>query len=156
MNATVAKAAPARKVAGAPILSHSRPARTLAIKAASPVTRPNSPNAVPRRRSGAVAEISAASDSVLFRAAMKSGTGTVLGPDSVSGGWQVVRVNAVLPGQSRSFEEVRDLVLRAWSDEEGERRMQELLAGLRKRAKIVVNRPPLEKLATSGPKTTYR
>ena len=43
MNATAAKAAPARKVAGAPILSHSRPARTLATKAASPVTRPNSP-----------------------------------------------------------------------------------------------------------------
>ena len=61
MNAAAAKPAPARKVAGAPILSHSRPARTLATKAASPLTRPNSPKAVPRKRSGAVAEIRAAS-----------------------------------------------------------------------------------------------
>ncbi len=43
MNAAAAKAAPARKVASAPILSHSRPASTLAIRLASPVTRPNSP-----------------------------------------------------------------------------------------------------------------
>lgn len=105
-----------------------------------------------RRHSDFTAEITAASDSALFKAAMKSGTGTVLGPDSVAGGWQVVRVNAVLPAQSRTFEEVKDLVLRAWSDEEGERRMQELLAGLRKRAKIVVNRPPLDKLVAAAPK----
>jgi hypothetical protein len=98
------------------------------------------------------AEISAASDSMLFKAAMKSGTGTVLGPDSVVGGWQVVRVHAALPAQSRSFEEVKDLVLRAWSDEEGDRRMKALLASLRKPAKIVVNRPPLDKLAAAAPK----
>jgi len=98
------------------------------------------------------AEISAATDSMLFKAAMRSGTGTVLGPDSVAGGWQVVRVHAVLPGQARTFEEVKDLVLRAWSDEEGDRRMKALLASLRKPAKIVVNRPPLEKLAAAAPK----
>jgi len=89
------------------------------------------------------AEITAAGDSVLFSAAMKSGTGSVLGPDSVAGGWQVVRVLALLPAQARTFDEVRELVLRAWSDQEGERRMQEMLAGLRKRARVVVNEAAL-------------
>jgi hypothetical protein len=94
-------------------------------------------------------EITAKSDSALFAAAMKSGTGTVLGPDSVSGGWQVVRVSAVLPSYSRSFADVRDLVVRAWSDQESERRMKELLADLRKRTRVVVNERGLDKLVST-------
>jgi len=104
-----------------------------------------------RQRVNYTAEISAADDSVLFRAAMKSGTGTVLGPDSTRGGWQVVRVHAVLPGQTRSFDEVKELVLRAWSDEESERRMTALLASLRKRSKVVVNRAAIDKLVSAVP-----
>jgi parvulin-like peptidyl-prolyl cis-trans isomerase-like protein len=96
------------------------------------------------------AEISAGSDSALFAAAMKSGTGTVMGPDSVAGGWQVVRVDAVFPTQGRSFDEVRDAVLRSWSDQEGERRMQALLATLRKRTRVVVNGPALMRLVKQG------
>jgi len=92
------------------------------------------------------AEISALGDSVLFRQAMRSGTGTVLGPDTVSTGWQVVRVNAVRPPQGRSFSEVRDLVERAWGDEEGERRLQALLDTLRKHSRVVVNEPALARL----------
>ncbi|MEK7331611.1 MAG: peptidylprolyl isomerase, partial [Candidatus Eisenbacteria bacterium] len=82
--------------------------------------------------------------------ALRSGTGTVLGPDSVSGGWQVVRVNAVLPARGRAFEEVRELVLRAWSNQEGERRLRALLATLRKRIRIVVNEPVLVRLVKDG------
>jgi hypothetical protein len=103
-----------------------------------------------RQRVDYGAEITAASDSALFAAAMRSGTGTVLGPDSLASGWQVVRVNAVLPAQGRSFEEVRELVLRAWSDEEGERRMQALLADLRRRARILVNEPGLARVVSAG------
>jgi hypothetical protein len=89
-------------------------------------------------------------DSTLFAAAMKSGTGTVLGPDSVAAGWQVVRVLAVIPAQPRSFDEVRDLLLRAWNEEEGERRMKELLASLRKRTTVVVNEPGLKRIVSAG------
>ena len=96
------------------------------------------------------AEITAASDSALFAAAMRSGTGAVLGPDSVGTDWQVVRVSAVLPAQRRSFDEVRDLVLRAWTDEEGERRMQALLASMRRRARVVVNEAALARLVSAG------
>jgi parvulin-like peptidyl-prolyl cis-trans isomerase-like protein len=103
-----------------------------------------------RQRVNYGAEITAGSDSVLFAAAMRSGTGTVLGPDSLSSGWQVVRVNAVLPAQGRSFDEVKDLVLRAWSDQEGERRMQALLTAMRRRASVVVNETALARLVREG------
>jgi hypothetical protein len=95
-------------------------------------------------------EITARSDSALFASAMKSGTGTVLGPDSVATGWQVVRVNAVIPAQPRSFDQVRDLVLRAWTEDEGERRMQALLASLRKRTSVAVNQAGLDRMVRIG------
>jgi len=103
-----------------------------------------------RQRVNYGSEITAASDSALFAAAMRSGTGTVLGPDSVRAGWQVVRVNAVLPARGQTFDEVKDLVLRAWKDEEGERRMEALLAGLRRRANVVVNETALTRLVGDG------
>lgn len=103
-----------------------------------------------RQRVNYGSEITAASDSALFAAAMRSGTGTVLGPDSVRAGWQVARVNAVLPVQGRTFDEVKDLVLRAWGDEEGERRMQALLAAMRRRASVVVNETALARLVSDG------
>ena len=108
-----------------------------------------------RQKVNYMSEISAASDSALFAAALASGTGTVLGPDSLAGGWQVVRVSAVLPAYGRSFEEVRELVLRAWSEQESERRMRELLADVRKRTKVVVNENGLERMLETGiPVTT--
>jgi hypothetical protein len=103
-----------------------------------------------RERVDYTAEITARGDSALFAAAMTSGTGTVLGPDSVSGGWQVVRVNAVLPSQRRAFDDVRQLVQRSWSDQDGERRIQALLATLRKRTRVVVNEPALARLVRQG------
>jgi hypothetical protein len=111
-----------------------------------------------RQRVDYSAEISARSDSALFAAALRSGTGTVLGPDSVIGGWQVVRVSALLPAQERAFENVRERVLGAWSDEEGERRLRALLATLRKRTRVVVNEPALARLVKDGipPATTGR
>jgi hypothetical protein len=101
------------------------------------------------------AEISPITGSVLFARAMRSGTGTVLGPDSLSDGWQVVRVNTVLPARGRPFQDVRELVLRAWADEEGERRLQVLLASLRKHTRVVVNEPGMARLfKAAAPATT--
>ena len=104
-----------------------------------------------RQRVNYTAEITAQTDSAVFHRGMKSGTGTVLGPDSVRGGWEVTRIQAVMPGQGRPFEEVKDLVAKAWGDEEGERRMTALLATLRKRSKIVVNRAAVERVGREAP-----
>jgi parvulin-like peptidyl-prolyl cis-trans isomerase-like protein len=100
------------------------------------------------------AEVTATSDSTLFAAALRSGTGTVLGPDSVVGGWRVVRVEALLPSRRQAFEEVRNDVRRAWSDLEGSRRMQELIAAVRKRTRLVVNEPGIARLLKEGIKPT--
>jgi parvulin-like peptidyl-prolyl cis-trans isomerase-like protein len=97
-----------------------------------------------------MAEITARNDSALFAAGMKSGTGTVLGPDSVSGGWQVSRVQTVIPARGQRFEDVKELLNRAWAEEEGERRMQELLVSLRRRGKVVVNQAALAKVVREG------
>src|SRR5260370_8564728 len=53
------KTAPAENVAVGPKSYHSQPARTLATSSAAPVTRLNSPNAGPRKSSGAVSATSA-------------------------------------------------------------------------------------------------
>ena len=96
------------------------------------------------------AEITASEDSALFADALRSGTGTVLGPDSVAGGWRVARVEALLPSRRQAFEDVREEVLRAWSQEEGGRRVRELLAAVRKRTRVVVNEPGLARLMHEG------
>jgi hypothetical protein len=81
---------------------------------------------------------------------MRSGTGTVIGPDSVAAGWQVARFTELLPQRERSFEEARDMVEHAWSQQEGERRMVELLRGLRKRTQVIVNDNALARLVREG------
>lgn len=97
-----------------------------------------------------MAEITSRNDSALFVAGMKSGTGTVLGPDSVGGGWQVSRIQTVIPARRQRFEDVKELVNRAWAEEEGERRMQELLVSLRRRGKVVVNQTAVAKVVREG------
>jgi hypothetical protein len=85
------------------------------------------------------AEITAESDSVLFDRAMRARPGSVLGPDQVQGGWEVVRVLAVEPPRARTFAECRILVGQRWYGEEGERRMLELLTRCRKQVRVVEN-----------------
>ena len=97
------------------------------------------------------AEIAARGDSALFAAGLRAGTGAVLGPDSVGGGWQVVQVGALLPARPRAFEEAREEVASAWSGVEGSRRLAALLARLRKHARVTVNRPALDRLVREGP-----
>jgi hypothetical protein len=95
-------------------------------------------------------DLSARDDSVLFARLLKSGTGTVVGPDSVADGWQVIRVNAVVPAIARSFDDVRELLEQRWANEEGERRLRTLLDQLRKRIPVVINPPALARLVREG------
>jgi hypothetical protein len=105
-----------------------------------------------RRRVNYRVELSADTDSALFARVLAAGPGTVLGPDSTAdGGWQVVRVGAMLPGRLRTFEEARERVEQRWFDQEGERRMGELLARLRKATRVDVNRAALAALGSGTP-----
>src|ERR1019366_2864996 len=60
-SAITVNSAPARNVPSGPILSHNAPATMLAASVATPLTRLNTPNAVPRSSAGAVSATSAAS-----------------------------------------------------------------------------------------------
>ena len=95
-----------------------------------------------------VIEVSAESDSALFARAMAAGTGKVLGPDSVKGGWQVARVLAVTPARSRSFAEARMLVAQKWYGIEGERLMVELMARCRKATTVAVHDEAVARLTS--------
>jgi hypothetical protein len=84
-------------------------------------------------------EVAEETDAALFHRAVAAGFGTVLGPDSTSAGWSVSRVGEVLPARPREFHEVRDLVEHAWYGDEGEARMQALIARVRRGARVAVN-----------------
>mgnify|MGYP001100851751 FL=1 len=111
--------------------------------------------AVQARRAGSrwLRDLTAAADSARFARAMRAGTGAVLGPDETAAGWEVARVMAVLPGRGQSFEECRDQVLARWYAEEGERRMQELLARARAAARVEIRPAALEALLADPPAT---
>ncbi|MEO5618815.1 MAG: peptidylprolyl isomerase, partial [Candidatus Eisenbacteria bacterium] len=94
-------------------------------------------------------EVSAESDSVMFAKAMRAGPGNVIGPDSVSVGWEVVRVLAVQPSRPRTFQECRILVEQRWYGVEGERLMVELLARSRRQTRVVVNEKAVNRLTSS-------
>ncbi len=102
-----------------------------------------------RARTRFMMEVSAESDSALFARALRAGPGSVLGPDSVAGGWEVARVVALQPGRPRSFEECRSLVGQRWYGVEGERLMVELLARARRQFRVVINEAALHRLTSS-------
>lgn len=102
-----------------------------------------------RQRLGYTADLTAERDSALFAQGMRAGAGTVVGPDSVSGGWAVARVIALLPPEERSFEQARTLVEHHWYGVEGERRMVELIERLRRSTRVVVNERALGRLGAS-------
>jgi hypothetical protein len=91
-------------------------------------------------------EISAETDSTLFRLGRTAGAGAVIGPDSVARGWQVARVMEVRPARDRAFDEVRALVQHEWFGLEGERRIRALIADLRKQTRIQINHRALKAL----------
>ena len=93
-------------------------------------------------------EITEATDSVLFRRAMRAGAGAVLGPDSVDGDWRVVRVHEIRLGRPRTFEESRSLVGHRIYGEEGERLMVALLDRVRSGTRVVINPRGLDFIKT--------
>jgi hypothetical protein len=109
-------------------------------------------------RSGAdyATVVSEAEDSAAFRRALDSGAGTVAGPDSVAGGWEVSRVNEILPGRERGFAEARPLVEDAWYRQESARRMEALIERTRARTRIAINRRSLARLDPGGLTTLPR
>jgi len=96
-------------------------------------------------------DVRADRDSTRFARLVRAGTGTVLGPEETPEGWEVTRVLAVLPGRGQSLAECRAQVLQRWYDEEGGRRMQDLLARARRRVHVEVRRAALEQLLGAPP-----
>jgi hypothetical protein len=94
-------------------------------------------------------DVSAASDSALYAAALRAGPDAVIGPDSADGSWRVARVIAILPPAPRTFEQARTLVEHAWYGAEGERRMVELVERARRTSRVVVNPRALARLTAS-------
>ncbi len=97
-----------------------------------------------------LSEITRESDSLLFDRALAAVPGSVLGPDSTSEGWTVIRVMEVVAPRSRTFAESRPLVEHAWYGEEGERRMVELIAKLRRHTSVEINDRALARLLAEG------
>jgi hypothetical protein len=97
-----------------------------------------------------LSEIAREADSVLFDRALAAAPGSVLGPDSTAEGWTVIRVMEVVAPRSRSFQEARPLVEHAWYGEEGEHRMLELIAKLRRQTSVLLNDRALERLFSEG------
>lgn len=96
-------------------------------------------------------EVSAETDSTVFAAALRAGTGSVIGPLGGGGAWTVARVDAVVPPRRRSFAEAKTLVKQRWYGEEGERLMRALCDSLRARQGVRVNERALERLAADPP-----
>jgi len=94
-------------------------------------------------------EITHESEPDLFAAAVRAGVGAVVGPDSLTGGWQVARVSEIRLPRRRSFEEVRELVSSRYEREESESRLRTFVDALRRRTRNVINRRALARLTAS-------
>ena len=92
-------------------------------------------------------EVSAKSDSALFAAAGRAGTGSVVGPVQDSQGWWVARIEAFLPARPRDLAEVRGSVESRWSAEQGERRLRDLCGRLAREIRTTINERALARLA---------
>ncbi|HTM57723.1 MAG TPA: peptidylprolyl isomerase [Candidatus Udaeobacter sp.] len=104
------------------------------------------------KRSGAdyTQVLTAESDGARFERMLAAGTGAVTGPDSTQSGWSVSRVLEVIPARERTFEEAAPLVEHAWYGEEGERRMVQTLARLRRQVPVTINERAIQRLVREG------
>ena len=83
-------------------------------------------------------EVSAASDSSLYRLAMAAGPGAVVGPVSQGDSWWVARIREVVPGRIRRFDEVRGEVAERWFADEAGRRTRALASWLRRSGHVAL------------------
>jgi hypothetical protein len=95
--------------------------------------------------------VSAESDSALFAQALAAGAPAVLGPDSVRGGWAVLRVTEIIPARRRTYPEARPFVYHSWYGEEGERLMQALIGRARRATRVTVHERSLGVLRGATP-----
>jgi hypothetical protein len=103
------------------------------------------------RRNGAdfVQEITAASDSSMFREATRVGAGTVIGPDTLDGAWRVARVMALVDGRPQTFAEAKPQIAKDMIDAIGEERMRALVTRVRKETPVRVNPRAVELMLTA-------
>ncbi len=87
-----------------------------------------------------------ASDSALYRLAVRAGVHGVAGPDRVETGWRVFKVLSLDERSRQAFADVRGQVERAWYELESERRIRSMLDGLKRAARIERNEVALRKL----------
>jgi hypothetical protein len=86
------------------------------------------------RRGGAnfFDQITAQDDSVLLKEAMRLGPGAMIGPDSVTGGWRVVKVLALDLARPMTYAEARNAVTADLTDSLGEAGLRALIARVRR------------------------
>ena len=96
-------------------------------------------------------EIRAATDSTLFARASSSGAGTVLGPDAVKDGWEVVRVEALIPARTPAWADIRGQVEERWYADESARRLANLLARERRRHRVRIGDGNPDAATAGGP-----
>ncbi len=92
-----------------------------------------------RARVPYLATLAEEADSALFKRVRNGGVGAVLGPDSTSQGWRVLRVMKLNLDRRLSFEEGYDQVKQDWYEREGERIMRGALDEMRKHTIIFLN-----------------
>jgi hypothetical protein len=131
-------------------LPHRAEATKMALQIRDPVEAESLIARGRRRGVVYVSDLTSVVDSTLFDRALAAGTGTVLGPDSTAAGWTVMRIMAVLPAGPRPFHEAQALVHHAWYGEEGERRLVESIARLRRGTRVSVNQHALDRLVAEG------
>jgi len=85
-------------------------------------------------------------DGALYAKLKRAGVAASLGPDSTAQGWRVLHVLRLEPRRHRPYVEVADLVKKDWYDREGERRIRQLLDGLRREQPVIVNERALARL----------
>lgn len=92
-------------------------------------------------------EVSAESDSALYKQVLATGVGGVAGPEHGDAGWRVYKVLAIEPRAPRAFTEVRPMVERSWYETESERMIRALLDDLKRRARLERNERALRSIA---------
>jgi hypothetical protein len=93
------------------------------------------------RRSGAnfLDVVTAQDDSLLLKEAMRLGPGAMIGPDSVGSSWRVVKVLALEPSRSMTYDEARPLMVNDVTDSLGELGIKALIARTRRETRIQVH-----------------
>ena len=95
-------------------------------------------------------EIDAQQDSASFARAHAAGPGMVVGPDQDGDGWSVLRVEALLPARTRTWNEARAEAIDRWYEEQSAARLRALLDRERRATRVRVRELPFEPATLSG------